>query len=141
MALTARKEIKDNIVYLLGQITSVVTVTDSSRDLDAEPFAPEECPALVVTLGKGQVSHEVSYDEHALPVTLEIHTTSRISADEIESMLGDVAAKIAANETWGGNADGTNIESHETDINQTGDVITSGTLEITVNYTTDKGKI
>jgi hypothetical protein len=141
MVITVRKNIKDNIVYCMGQVTSLVTVIDTTRDLDSEPFAPEECPALVVKLGKGQINHEVSYDEHSLSIRFELHTTSRITADEIESLLGDAAAKIAANDTWNGTADGTSIDSHETDIDQVGDTITSGTLESTVNYTTDKGKI
>jgi hypothetical protein len=140
MAITVRKEIADQMEYLLAQISGLVTVT-LRRDTDAEPYDPSECPALNIKPGDGTITHNVSNDEHALKVSLELHTTSRTDSDDVESLLGDVTEKIAANETWGTCADGTNIEHHGVDTNQIGDVIASGTLEITVNYTTEKGKI
>lgn len=140
MALTTRKDIMDVMIYRLEQIQSIITAT--RRDIDAEPFDAEECPALhISTSGKARITHNVSDDEHELPVTLTLHTTTRITVDTIEDLLGDISACVSANDTWGGKADGTNIESHEIDTNQSGDIIQSAALEITINYTTDKGKI
>jgi hypothetical protein len=140
MALTTRKEILDDMIYRLEQLQGIFTVT--RRDLEAEPFDPEECPALnIITSAKATITHYVSDDQHELPVTLTLHTTSRINVETIENLLGDIAACVVDNDTWNGHADGTNIESHGIDINQTGDVIESASLDIIVNYTTDKGKI
>jgi hypothetical protein len=140
MAVTTRKDILDNMIYRLGQIWRITTVC--RRDIDAEPFDPEECPALnIETAEKAKITHNVSDDEHELPITITLHTTTRITVDTIEELLGDVSATIVTNDTWGGHADGTNIESHGVDTNQSGDVIQSATLDITVNYTTAKGKI
>ena len=140
MAFTVRKDIMDNMIYQLEQIASLVTVT-RWRDTEAEPYDPSECPALNIKDRDASIIHNISDDQHELKLTLEVHTTSRISADYIESLLGDVAAKISANDTWGGHADGSNLEGHEIDINQTGDIITAATLDIIVNYTTAKGGI
>jgi len=140
MALTTRKDIINQMIYILEQLDYIITVT-RWRDTDAEPFDPEECPALNIKDGNAPITHNVSNDEHALSVTLDIHSTSRVSADEIESLLGDLAEKITANDTWGGYSDGSSIDSHNINITHTGDIITSGTLEITVIYTTDRGKL
>jgi hypothetical protein len=137
---TTRKDILGHMTTLLDEITGITTVA-RWRDTDADPFDPSECPALNIKDGRGTISHDVSYDLHELKVSLELHTTSRITADAVERLLGDLAAKVVANETWSGHADGTDIENHELDINQTGDTITAGTLDIIVHYTTDKGKI
>lgn len=137
---TTRGDIMGHMVTLLDQITTITTVS-RWRDTDSEPFESYECPALNIKDGPGQISHNVSDDEHEMKVALELHTTSRITADAAESLLGDIAAKVAANDTWAGHADGTDIEGHDININQTGDVITAAGLDITVKYTTDKGKI
>ena len=140
MALTTRKDILDDMAYRMGQIVSLTTVT-RWRDTDAEPYEPEECPALNIKYRDATINHNISNDEHSLPMSLEIHTTSRITSDDAENLLGDVAAMVETHDTWGGHADGSNIESHGIDTTQTGDTITAATLEITVTYTTDKGKI
>jgi hypothetical protein len=140
MALTVRKEIADQMEYLLAQISGLETVS-LRRDTDAEPYDPSECPALNIKPGDGAITHKACNDEHALKVTLELHTTSRIAYSDVESLLGDIAEKVTANETWGGCADGTDSENHGVDTDQTGDVIASGTLEIIVHYTTEKGRI
>ncbi|MDD2365168.1 MAG: hypothetical protein PHN84_03295 [Desulfuromonadaceae bacterium] len=140
MALTKRKDILDDIVYRLGQISAITTVA-KWRDTDAEPFDSSECPAINIKNRDADITHNVSDDEHALPISLEIHTTSRITADDAESLLGDVAGQVESNSTWGGHADGTTVESHGIDTTQTGDTITAAALEIIVHYTTDKGKI
>jgi hypothetical protein len=140
MAVTTRKDIADEIIYQMGQITALETVT-SWRDTETEPYEPAECPALNIKCSSGTITHNVSDDEHELKVSLEVYTTSRITSDAIESLLGDIAAKVSANDNWGGHADGSNIENHDIDINQTGDVIASATLNISVHYTTAKGKI
>ena len=137
---TTRKNILDDMYTYLDQITTITTVS-RWRDTDADPFDPSECAALNIKDRRAEIIHNISDDEHALSVSLEIHTTSHITADAAESLLGDVAAKVEANSSWGGHADGTNIENHHIDISQTGDVITAATLEITIYYPTDKGKI
>lgn len=140
MAITTRKDIIDDMRYRLEQIPEIATVT-RWRDTDAEPFAPEECPALNIKDGTGSIEHDTSYDVHTLPISLDLHTTSAVNADEVESLLGDLAETASLNETWGGHAEGTNIERHDINIHQTGDVITSGSLDISVEYTTEKGRI
>ncbi len=154
MAFTQRKDILDSLLYYLGQIkqangyqTDIVTV-ERHRDTVAAPFDPSECWAVNVKDGHAQVTHNVSDDEHALPVDLEIVTTSRISAAEVETMIADVARCLDlwggtgdAGAAWGGHADGTAIDSHGIDVAQAGDTITSGLVSITIHYTTDKGKI
>jgi hypothetical protein len=140
MAATTRKDITDDLLYRMGLISALETVT-FWRDTDSEPYEPSECPALNIKSTNAIITHNVSDDEHELKVLLELHTTSRIAVSDVESILGDIAAQVETNNTWGGHADGTNIENHEIDINQTGDVITAATLNIIVNYTTAKGKI
>jgi hypothetical protein len=141
MAVTKRKDIVNEQLYRFGLISGINTVT-RWRDTDAEPFTLEECPALNIKDGKAQVNTDVSYDTHELAVTIELHTTSAITADEAEAILGDITECIEANDTWGNaKADGTNVESHDINIQQAGDTITAATLEITVKYTTDRGKI
>lgn len=137
---TTRKNILDQMLTAFGQITAVETVA-RWRDTDADPFDRTECPALNIKDEKAIITNENSYDTHELKVTLELHTTSRITADAVESLLGDIASKIATGDIWGGYADGTNLESHEIDIKQTGDIITAATLSIIVLYTTVKGAI
>jgi hypothetical protein len=147
MAFTARKTILDGLEYRLGMIrinngyqTDMVTAV-RQRDLDNEPFAPEECPAINIKDGDAKITHNISNDEHDFPVSLEIHTTSRVTTDEVESMIADVARCLDMNDTWAGAADGTAINSHGVSIVQDGDTITAATIDITINYTTDKGKI
>jgi hypothetical protein len=147
MAFTKRKNILDELVYRLGQIkpgngyqTDVVTV-ERRRDTDADPFDPSECWAVNIRDHEAKIDHTISNDEHHLPVTLEIVTTSRVNVDEVESMIADCARCIDLNDTWAGYADGTDIESHGVTEKQDGDTIISATLDITIHYTTDKGKI
>lgn len=147
MAFTTRKNILDDLVYRLGIIrtpngyTSNVTAVTRQRDLDAEPYEASELPALNVRDQRATVEHMISDDEHMLPVTIEMHTSSRITVGDAENLLGDIAKCIEANESWNGYADGTTIESHELDITQTGDVIMAGTVDIQIHYTTNKGAI
>ncbi|OHD24195.1 MAG: hypothetical protein A2Y38_24905 [Spirochaetes bacterium GWB1_59_5] len=147
MALTKRKDILDQLLYRLGQIrlgsiygTDLLTVA-RQRDTGAEPFSPEECWAANVRDGQATVQHNVSDDEHALPVSIELHASSRVTLAEAETALADLVHCIDTYNNWGGYADGTNLESHEIDIIQTGDIITAVLVDITINYTTDKGKI
>jgi hypothetical protein len=147
MAFTTRKNILDDLVYRLGMVrpangyqTTIKTVT-RQRDIGAEPYAPSELPAFNVRDQKADVTHVISQDEHKLPVTIEMHTTSQITTAEAENLLADVARCIDLNDIWNGYADGTNIESHEIDITQTGDIIQAGTVDILINYTTAKGAI
>ena len=151
MALTARKEIIGNLQYWLGTInqangyqTAGFATVARHRDTAVEPFAPEEVPAVNIIDSLADITHNVSDDIHDLSVSIEIHTTSRITADQAEEMLGDVVRCIDLNgmdSAWGGHADGTTIESHNIDVAQTGDTIYSGNLVITIHYTTEKGKI
>lgn len=147
MAFTTRKNILDDLVYRLGMIrvpngyTSNVTTVTRQRDTETESYEAEELPALNVRDQRASVDHMISDDEHQLPVTIEMHTTSRITTEDGENLLGDIAKCIEANSTWNGYADGTTIESHELDITQTGDVIQAGTVDIQIHYTTDKGAI
>jgi len=147
MAITRRKDILDDMLYRLGLIktangysVTIVTVA-RQRDTEVEPFLPEECPALNLRDGKAQTLHNISDDEHQLPVSVDIHTTSDVTADDATEILGDVVKCVNLNDTWNGHADGTAIEGHGVDISQTADTIQAGELDITVNYTTDKGKI
>jgi hypothetical protein len=147
MAFTARKNILDDLEYRLGMVkiangyTSNINLVDRQRDTDAEPFSITELPAFNVRDQKAEIVHNISDDEHTLPVTIEMHTSSRITAAEAENLLADVARCVNLNSNWNGYADGTTIESHEIDITQTGDVITAGTVDILIHYTTDKGAI
>lgn len=147
MAFTKRKSILDDLVYRLGGVrtangyASNVMTASRQRDLEAEPYLPEELPAYNVKDQRAETDHMISDDEHALPVTIEMHTSSRITTEEAENLLADVVRCINLNNTWNGYADGTTIESHEIDITQTGDVITAGTVDIRIHYTTEKGAI
>ena len=147
MALTRRKDILDDMLYRLGLIKTVngynvniVTVT-RQRDTEVEPFLPEECPALNLRDGKAKTLHNISDDEHSFPVVINIHTISEVTADDATEILGDVVKCVNTNETWNNHADGTTIEGHGVDVSQTADTIQAGELDLTVNYTTDKGKI
>lgn len=140
MALTTRKNITDQIIVAMGQIRDLVTV-DNRPNADDDPYSVDECPALNIKEGDDYITPTVSNDEHELKVSFEIHTSSRVTSDAIENLLGDIAAKIYDTDTWGGYADGTAIESYVISNRQTGDVITAGFMEIIIRYTTDKGKI
>jgi hypothetical protein len=146
MALTKRKDIIDQLIYSMGQVriangasADLVTV-ERHRDVEAEPFEDDQVPALNVLDGNCPVTHQVSYDEHALDVKLQLYTTSRITAAQIDELMGDLLARIALDPTWGGHADGTAVESHRIDLSQDGDTINSATIDIVINYTTDPGK-
>lgn len=145
--MTQRKDILDALQARLaliqpanGYASTVVTVA-RQRDTEADPFAAEELPAINIRDQRAGVLHNVSDDEHTLPVTLDILTTGQIFAADAELLLGDVIACLASHDQWGGYADGTTIESHEIDISQTGDIITAGTIDIIIHYTTEKGQI
>ena len=147
MAITKRKDILDQLRYRLEQIrttngagTDILTVA-RQRDTEADPFSPDECWAVNIRDGKASVDHNISSDDHILPVTIELHATSRITLPDAETALADIINCIDEYGTWGGYADGTDVESHEIDITQTGDIITAATIEILIYYTTDKGKI
>lgn len=147
MAFTKRKDILDDMLYRLGTIRfangyeSDITTVARQRDTGADPFSPDELPALNIRDGRAGITHNISEDEHTLPVTIEVHTSSRISTVEAENLLADLARCIELNNDWNGYADGTGNESHEIDISQTGDTITAVQMDITINYTTDRGKI
>lgn len=147
MAFTKRKDILDNLVYQFGTIrkangyqTDLVTV-ERLRDVEANPFDVTELWAVNVRDGIAQIDHMVSDDEHRLPVALDIITSSEATVDEIENCIADVCRCIDLHNDWGGYADGTNIESHGIDRAQLGEILFAATVEITINYTTDKGKI
>jgi hypothetical protein len=148
MAVTKRKEILDDLVYRMGAIRKAngyetdlgVTVT-RLRDTDAEPFDQDEVPALNIRDGIAVVYHNVSDDEHSLEIELTVHTTSQVTSAEVDAFIGDIVRCIDENDTWGGHADGTDVESHEIDTTQTSDTITAGTVRIKIRYTTEKGKI
>lgn len=146
MAITKRKDIINDLLYRMGLIrkiqgydTDIYTVA-RHRDTAEEPFNLDEVPALNVVDGKGAITHLVSDDEHALDVRLSVVTSSRVSASEVDDIIGDVLKCIEANSTWGGHADGTRAESHTIDLSQGGDTITSGIIDIVIDYTTEKGK-
>jgi hypothetical protein len=111
------------------------------RDLENEPFTHDECPAVNITVGEYQPDELVSYDEHHMPVTLELFLSSRSGAgDSVDALLVLLAAAIVANGTWGGYADGTGSAAINTDNQyELGDVISKATLSFTVHFTTDKG--
>lgn len=147
MAITKRKDILDQIVYLLGQIREAngystdINSAARQRDTENDPFAPEECWAANVLDGRAETEHLLCYEEHRLPVTIELHATSRVTVADAETALADLVACVEANDTWGGHADGTDINSHEVNILQVGDTITAVIVELVIRYTTDKGKI
>ena len=148
MALTKRKDIINELIYRMGQIqvtkadgvsTGLLTVV-RHRDEGEEPFDLQEVPALNVKDGKCPVTHQCSYDEHALDVRLELVTCQRASVDDIDDLVAAVIQCADDNDSWGIHADGTNLEAHDIDLSQTGDTITSAKIDIVINYTTDKGK-
>lgn len=147
MALTKRKDILDQLLHRLGTIrtsggyTSDINTVERQRNTESNPFAPEECWAANIRDGRAEVEHDVSDDQHRLPVTIELHASDRVTLAEAENALADVISVINAYDTWGGYADGTDLDSHEIDITQTGDIITAVLIEITIHYTTDKGRI
>jgi hypothetical protein len=147
VALTTRKNILDTLLakLLLVRTTngynSTINAVDRQRDTESDPFSPSECWAANVRDGRVEVEHDVSDDQHRLPVTIELHGTSRITLSAAEQALADVVDVILDNDSWGGYADGTTLESHEVDISQTGDVITAVQVDITIHYTTERGKV
>lgn len=112
------------------------------RDTDAEPFTVDDVTALNIKDGGCRVTHQVSYDEHALEVEFDIVTVAGISASAVEDLLNAVAGAIAANDTWDNLADGTNIEMHDIDTSAgAADTVNAGRLKVTVNYSTEKGQL
>lgn len=147
MAFTTRKNILDDLVYRLGMILpangyqSTIQTVSRQRDTDAEPYSTAELPALNVRDQQAGVTNHLNKSEHLLPVTIEIHTTSRITTAQAEDLLADVARCCSLNRTWSGKAINTTLESHEIDIAQTGDVITAGTVDIQIRYLTPLGEL
>lgn len=147
MAATKRKDILDQLLAKLAAIRTTagygsnILTAVRQRDTDSEPFDPSECWAANIRDGKAEITHNCSDDEHRLPVTIELHATSRVTVAAAETALEDVTSCIDTYNTLAGYADGVDVESHEIDISQTGDVITAVTVEILIHYTTDKGKI
>jgi len=144
---TKRKDILDQLLAKLSAIRtnsgygSNILTAVRQRDTDVEPFDSSECWAANVKDGKADITHNCSDDEHNLPVTIELHATSRVTVAAAEVALADVASCLDTYNTMSGYADGIDVESHEIDITQTGDIITAVTVEIMIHYTTDKGKI
>ena len=144
---TTRKNILDQILYRLGRIRAAngystdINAAVRQRDTDSDPFAPEECWAANVRDERAEVDHLLCYEDHRLPVTIELHATSRITLEDAETALADLVACVDQYVTWGGFADGTDINSHEVNILQAGDTITAVVVDLIIHYTTDKGKI
>lgn len=144
---TKRKSILDDLLTRFrsikktnGYATDIVTV-ERHRDTDENPFDLSEVWAVNVRDGVASVDHMVSDDEHHLPVVLDIVTTSRATVTEIENAIADVTRCIDLHNDWGSNADGTTVESHGIDRAQVGEIVFAASVEITIHYTTDKGKI
>ena len=141
MALTTRQDILAEIVYRMGLVTAIATAT-GRRDTDNQPYDPDDCPAVNVSFGPDTVDENISQDDHHLTIKLELFTSSRSGDDTAEDLFAALADVIIANSTWGGHADGSSSPSPDTsDIYQVGDIISTGTLNFIVHYTTDKGKI
>jgi hypothetical protein len=126
--MSRRSDIAAAIYDRLRQLTSFVTV-ERWRDTGSEPFDITDVP-------------QVSQDEHALVVKIDIVTVKDISAVIVEDLLNAVVASIGSDESWGNLADGTNVDSHDIDLTaEAADTVSSGQIKLTVNYTTEKGQI
>jgi hypothetical protein len=139
--MSRRSDIAAAIYDRLRQLTSFVTV-ERWRDTGSEPFDITDVPALNIKDGNGDIVHQVSQDEHALVVKIDIVTVKDISAVIVEDLLNAVVASIGSDESWGNLADGTNVDSHDIDLTaEAADTVSSGQIKLTVNYTTEKGQI
>jgi hypothetical protein len=144
MEYITRNEIRSALIYALECITTITTVaSDLTRNPEMEPFLSDECPALMVNFGREQLTQTLSYDEHQLPVTITIYTTSAVGdGSSPDTLLSECALALRSNPTWNGFADGTSSPLLDTsDIYQAGDVLANGTLEITIHYSTTPGSI
>jgi len=145
--MTVRKQIADAIHAALSAIqtgngyATTITTVERWRDVEAAPFEAEELPAVNFRDGRAPVVHQLSQDEHALEVDIDIITTSAVTAADALDYVGDIVKCLADNGTWGGLADGTTIESHEIAVGEGEEVVTCGRVKTTVNYTTDMGRI
>lgn len=129
--------LKDRFSDLAG-----FTTVERWRDTQNEPFDVAECPAVNIKPGRCPITHMLSNDEHSLEILLDVVTVAGCSDVEIETLLEVLVNAIELDPYWNNLADGTTIESHDIDTAaEMADTVTSGQLKITVNYTTDKGKI
>lgn len=144
MEYITRNEIRSALIYALECNTALTTVaSDLTRNPEMEPFIPEECPALLISFGTEDLTPLVSQDEHSLPVTLTLYTTTGAGDGSTpDDLFQACAVAIGANPTWGGFADGTSSPIVDTsDIYQAGDVLANGTLQFTIHYTTASGSL
>jgi hypothetical protein len=71
-----------------------------------------------------------------LVLDLEAHVAGDTSTETARGILQDIIAAIGSDPKWGGLARWTDIDSHEINVEQAGDIVAGVLLKITVTYRT-----
>ena len=130
MANTIRKQIRDAIVTLLGDISTIKNVEYNRKSA----WPQGDLPAITVYSKSGGDNLEgvLSRDEHLMQVNLEARFIGETSNDDIDAGIGDIYAAIDVDKTFGV-AGVSGIQDRTYDIDTVEENAALQTVEITYN--------
>jgi hypothetical protein len=101
------------------------------------PFSKAEIPAIKLDDTSAETSAgPASQHQHKLTFSLEVIVAGSSSASTVRSILADVVAAIGSDPKWNRLAFWTELDGHNIDVEQAGDIIAGAQLQITVTYRT-----
>ena len=149
MSDSIRQQIMDAIEARLGGIAPGVTfqLPDASYLCQGTikgvypwrkaKFSQSEVPAIKMSDTDAKTFPGPSTKhEHKLQVDLELYVLGNTSTSAVRSLMADVVAAIGSDPRWGGLAYWTDLDGHTIDVEQAGDVVSAGLINITVTYRT-----
>lgn len=101
------------------------------------PFSKAEVPAVKIEDGDARtIPGPSTKHEHKLQLDLQIVMLGSTSASAARSLMADIIAAVGSDPRWGRLAYWTDIDGHNLDIEQAGDVISGGEIHLTITYRT-----
>lgn len=144
-----RQQIVDTVETRLGQIAPgyVFNLPDGPytcgstilavRPWRKVPFGKNQVPAIKFRDTDAPVEPGPSTQhQHTLTIAIEVDVAGSTSPDTARGIMEDIIAAIGSDPRWNNLARHTDINSHEIDVEQAGDVVTGVSINITITYRT-----